>query len=987
MAHASLLVVLMFLGACAGPQPRFSADVQRSFVDNAMRRLETERLVVYYPEQRREQAEQFASRLELCVEELDKWRVGSDVREKIPVIMPEVEFNNAYVTFGSGGNPPHMVVPTFFTADLFTQIGMPPSAAFISCHEAVHYVQVTEINGIPWLINTVLGHVYTPQMGLDFWFWEGLATYYESQLNPGIGRMASPFWHQSFASGAAQQRLDGGTMHFANRQIPFGGHYLVGSHFIKFLAERYGQQRLWQVIDRQSRAVLIPFGVNPRFHGVYGKSLSTLIDEFAAHTAQTYPTRVRPGAQQVVRDAGLHAQWAVAADGTQAQIWQDLDRPQRLSVWAADGRLIYERAFPDILPPRKLVVSGLYSGLSFSANAGELYFTAFDLDEIATQTRLIRLELATGNFEIVHADIRGAGGSITPDGRRYVFPHADGDRHHLAAVNLTTRQIELLHTMPAGAYVAFPRVSPDGSRIAAVVLEGAQAGLWVFSAATGAVLARLGDAGDIHREPSWLDNEHLLVSAEVDGRFQVFAYHSGGGQRVQLSEAPYLAVQPFATSAGRVGFLNRQGWGWTIDTIERGALPLATPAVAVNVPEPASDSPSWGSDAQAKTPAAIAGLPTLVPTRVFDDRPYSKLDGLFIPRLHAPSFVLSADRSELALQIGGLDTLGFHSWGIAFAFEFVNSLPSFAVGYVNAQLAPWYLFFGALQSWMFEPYVVLDEEGKRVDRERLDRRERVGSVHAARTFYDIPLVLGFLANELYRPQLELRRFLGPQLATRFAAGRGAPYSGTLNLFALGLSASFYPAQLGSDFSLGDVRTESSVHLPLPLSRRHRLRLNARARSLLGVPEGISLMRVGGIAHGPLLAERGARDAPFEPIADILPSAIGFSESLRGYEDFGIATNQVLAFETDYRYPIIIDRGSASSLYLLPATFFRQINFELFATTAVTTFDGRYHAAAGASVDFNVLFWLIPFQLRYQAAQRLVDDRALVHTLTLGLGLD
>src|SRR5690606_22222521 len=138
-----------------------------------------------------------------------------------------------------------------------------------------------------------------------------------------------------------------------------------------------------------------------------------------------------------------------------------------------------------------------------------------------------------------------------------------------------------------------------------------------------------------------------------------------------------------------------------------------------------------------------------------------------------------------------------------------------------------------------------------------------------------------------------------------------------------LTAAAYPSQIGSDFSLSDLRAETTIQLPLPFSNLHRLRINGRARTLLGTPDEVNLLRVGGIEPASNFSNNSLRCA--ELLSDVLPNGFGFSESLRGYEDYGFATNQLLAAEIDYRYPFIIDAGTASTLWILPAIFLRQIN--------------------------------------------------------------
>jgi hypothetical protein len=162
-----------------------------------------------------------------------------------------------------------------------------------------------------------------------------------------------------------------------------------------------------------------------------------------------------------------------------------------------------------------------------------------------------------------------------------------------------------------------------------------------------------------------------------------------------------------------------------------------------------------------------------------------------------------------------------------------------------------------------------------------------------------------------------------------------------------------------------------------------LSLGLRARALAGAPDSSPFLQVGGAASG-FLFHRSDHPAGPDFSADLLPPGISFFEPLRGYEDFAIATTRAAIADANYRYPIIIDWGSASTLGLLPAFFLRQLNFELFAAGAIDGRSRAAHAAAGSAlgVDFALL---IPWSLRYQLAQRLADDRARVHGLLLATG--
>ncbi|MFU8804241.1 MAG: hypothetical protein ACNA8W_10560, partial [Bradymonadaceae bacterium] len=483
--------------------------------------------------------------------------------------------------------------------------------------------------------------------------------------------------------------------------------------------------------------------------------------------------------------------------------------------------------------------------------------------------------------------------------------------------------------------------------------------------------------------PFWIDDDRLLYVREKDEHFQAFVSVPVTGTEQIITAAPYIAYNP-RPHGESVRFLNREGFRWTLDEV---ALPAIPEVVEGEMSSSGAISAEWGGGSSV-SPPTVEGYRKLRPPRLRSDAPYSKLDGLFFPRLRVP-FVgitrVTGDTDELqffaSLDISGMDELGFHSWAVSGLYEFTDQYLSWNVGYANMQLAPLVVLLNAYDNWTQLWIGPVDEESTTSFR----RRDRGLQLNFFRIFYDIPITLGLLALEeeefdVINPQR--RRFVGTQFATAYGAGRGTAYGGTQRLLSSSVNASFFPEQVGSDFSLGDLRNQTAVHLPLPFSNRHRLRLSARARGLLGVPEGFQLMRVGGFADSPLFV---SQDSVIQPIArGLLPGPLRFTERLRGFEDLGLATNQAILGDLNYRFPFIVDRGSATSLWMFPASFLSQFNFEIFASGA-TLLDGELHAAAGASLDMNFQLWLIPFQIRYQIAQRLTDDQALVHTVLLGAG--
>ncbi len=968
------LVLIVVLSGCVSTGPRFPAEVQQSLAERDMRRMETENLKIYYPEQRREEAHHIATRLEGCLADLEEKTPRSTDWGLVPIFLPETEFNNAYVAFGPGEHP-HIVLPTFFTANIFGDFGYTPSVAAVGCHEMVHYVHLTQIHNFYGLVNDVFGPSINPQVGLDLWFIEGLATYYESQLVDGVGRYGSPIWENIFAAGVADLHLDGGRLSQWDRSIPFGAHYLIGSQFVAYLADTYGEERLWDLIDRQGSSVLFPFGVSLRFRAVYGKTLSDLIDDFAHDVDERFEARTRSPHQKRQKWVGRTAILESGPNGKTAIYSADVDDVASIDIFDKAGQRLTRQRIPDVLPGRQIVAARGLEAMRFSPDGEALYFLVNHQGRNAARTDLMRLDIDGGDVDTVHGDLEAVGWDLTPDAEAINLAIADGNRTRIERLAVDSDRREELFTLPAGAYLAWLRTSPDGQRLAATLMEDDQWSIAVFDIDGGQLVGRWSTEKS-HRpalDPYWLDDERLLFVASDNDRIEIFEADLSDGSVQRHSDVPYMAFNPRPADNGEIQFLNREDWGWTLDRI-------------ANNGGEATDTLQFRGG---HTEAEVVGYEAAErPAQILDDSPYSQLDNLFVPRLRVPELLIIDGGEEIyaGLGISGRDELGFHNWAIDAQWDFAEERLSGSFAYVNTQLSPWQWTLQIANRWGTTTVLTGDDL---LPTEDLTQRDRFAVATLSRVFYDIPVWLEFLAADFFREGLsdeadDIRRLLGPEVGARYRAGRSTPYGGTQWLFALSGLAAGYPAELGSDFSMAHLRAQLELGTPLPLSARHRMRFSGRVRALPGVPDDEPLMRVGGFGPiEPVFVSGDAEDEPRD--GSLLPRVFLFSESLRGYEDLGLVSNRVAIGDINYRYPIIVDRGTASTLTIFPASFIREFGIEAFGSAA-TLMEGDIHAAVGASADVSMMIWAIPLQLRYQVAQRLFDDEALVQSIVVGAGV-
>jgi len=972
-------------GCFAVVEPRFPESVAAALAERPMRRLEGQHLRLYYPEGRQQEAGRFLNRVEGCVRELrQRQHVHNAIADrKMTVVLPEEPFNNAFVAPRLLGYETTSVVPTFSTADVFSlEFGLPPDPGIIGCHEITHYVHAEQIAGFAWGLNTLFGASYTPQMGLDSWFAEGLAVYYETKLIPGVGRLAWPFWRGAFAAGYAGRRINGGDLHTLQRDFHGGNAYLAGSQFVRFLADRYGEDKLWLLIHKQARSILFPLGVNVRFWQAYDKSLSTLIDEFADEVQAQMPPRHRPVGQRVIRDAGMNARYARARDGSEALIVAGHDSPARLMVYAPDGGLRASRNLTDVVPPRDLAIASpvLVSGLSFTGDGRALYFVAIDRGPVHQVARLVRYDVASDTLDVIARDLAGVGGSVSPDGTRYAYARVDGDHHDLAELDIRTGAWRVLAVEPHGAFVSQPRYSPDGKSVLASEFDGARFQIVVFDATTGRRTGVLATGNQIVHDPSWIDGHRVVyLGAEPrDAGFQVYTYDLTTGTATRVTEAPYLAFQPRADAQGVVRFLNREGWGWTLDEV-------ALPPPVRSDPVPAS------AIAVANAVAPRSVLDPMTATQSAEDLPASAIDGLFIPRLHGLTVHTIGRRDlGLGLVLSGNDRLEKHRWAIRGTYQFEGGgEPSVFAGYTNRTLAPLTITATVADSRIHDAEPTIDGSAPPAEAPLvLYRHDREANLTLSRSFWGNPVELGGSFMETFRPDdptvlRDRNRFAGPHLSVAYRGAEATPYTGVRRLFAASASVGLYPSNwttVGFDFA--DVRGEVATVVPLPASARHTLYVRLRGRAMLGSSQADGLLTVGGYQAWLLDRHSDQPETPnYAPAA--LPPGIVFSEAMAGFEDHPFATDRIVIAGAFYQYPLIVDWGTASTLGILPALFVRQLDLGLFGDVATDGRSGHRHAAAGGSLSLLWALWEAPLFLKYQVARRLSDDRAWVHLVTLG----
>ena len=974
--------LLVTASGCATLGPRFSQPVTTSFARQPMRKLETARVELYYPESKRDEAFRLVQRLDRCVEKLRANRFSGTERPKVLAYLTTANFDNAYVQAQIGGLPIQMVLAHHFTTEYFNLLEIGSNHVDdVSCHEATHYVQFQEVDELWYYLNLAFGDLLDPNIFTESYFLEGLATYYEGRLERNTGRPHSPIWRGLFESGVAlrQGEIHSGDLSPSQRELlPFGGNYLAGMHFIEWLARRYGAEKLWALIDVQGRSWIPVLGVSFRFMWVYGKGAGELVDEWRDSLRHSGPWRTRPESQKVLdSDLGYFARLASAPDGTLATITAGLDSRSELRIRNPDGSLRFRSALTLFLPGRAYIATSplSVSGLSFDGRAQRLYFILADVGiDGDTAPKLVELDARDGRLLRTWETPDSLGGSVDPAGTRYVFVRSNADTGDLWELDLATGAQRPLTHNQGRLTLGAPAPAADG-RIVFARKIGDDFDLWL-RAPDGSERALTRD-GKFNYSPRWDGPDHVIAVHEVDGRTQAVRIEVATGAITVVSDAPFVVLDPAPLPGGRLAFVNREGWGWTLDWIDAGpGRPLPPPDAA--------------QVAASEEPSAEPDVPVL------SDDPYHALDHLLVPTLRGP-FVAFGSRQQYngtqstvygGVSLQGSDRLGLHQYAINVGYQTSDPGPTFSVGYGNYQLAPVYLQAAFARS--AEP-ALRDVSDDSYIPSVVDMS---GGLSASRTFWTTPVSLGFFgihrAEGFQDGSKRNSDLLGPGIASAWSATESTPYAGVRRGISVTGSAQLFAKAFGSDFTFADLRATAAFYTPLPLWARHTLQLTVRGRALAGAPG--RLLRVGGSSLGFLEWDSQPDKSQAGSGLTLFPD-ITFREPLRGYEDATLRCNQVIIAGLRYQAPIIVDYGWSSFLWLLPSFFIREADLQLFAEWAHTWTDAgnglpagtAEHRTVGAALYFRTLWGSgLPLSFFYQFAVRPDDGLTPLHVLGVAL---
>lgn len=506
---------------------------------------------------------------------------------------------------------------------------------------------------VPLLGDGALGVM---SVGLPPWFFEGDAVGTETALtrsgrgripNFDIGLRANLLAGRRYGY---QEAVNGSFRH----QVP--NWYTLGYFLTSYVKSHYGPDAWDRVLDHYYRFPFYPFSFSAGIRHVTGLRVEQVYQRSMREADSTWRAQ-----QQALALTEARAFSGQAGE----KIYTNYEYPQYLTDSTV---LTLKSGLGDIAQwvrlgrhgrEEKVFVPGLiHLPEALSVAAGKAVWPEYQPDPRwgqRTYSELRVLDLGTGRLTRLTRRSRYTSAALSPDGRRIVATETDASYHHRLVV-LDAGSGAVLQELPNPQNRLYlqPRFTPDGQRVAAVVLDKAGKSLELLDPATGAARVLLPAANvNLSNPQPWQD--YVLYNSPQSGIDNVYAVSLTSGATFRVTSRPLGAYHAAVAPDGRhLAFHDFRAQGSRV--VE---MPL-DPTTWAPLPPPAADPERLYS---AQLSATDPGAPQLRPQltapdsagRRFPVQPYRPLAHAF--HVFSYGLVQSPEGTGLSLGIRSQDYL------------------------------------------------------------------------------------------------------------------------------------------------------------------------------------------------------------------------------------------------------------------------------------------------------------------------------------------
>ncbi|MFV9615969.1 MAG: hypothetical protein ACNYZG_08435 [Gammaproteobacteria bacterium] len=620
--------------------------------------IESEHLYVHYADGNKMLAERTLAIAEKAHQQLTK-KLNWKPREKTHIILSdETDQPNGFAS------------PIFFN---YTVLFLAPPTSVntledfddwfttLITHEYTHIVHLDKSAGSPEYLRKFFGRFLFlfPNLFQPSWIHEGLATYEETDFEHGIGRGQSTLY-----ASMMREEFANGLQPISHVNLPVSTwpagttRYLYGVYFMRFLAEKYGEEKMQAWIEEYSDN-LLPFFINTAAGQSLGKNLTPLWQEYQQWLKEKFQPQITE-----IKAKGVKAgeQMSVAAYRTDSVRALSTAKGDEIYYVSNSG---YQRAtlmFVDakgktqeLLQLNNLVNLDVHpqSGLLLTQNEfcnnytiySDIYSYDKDNDELKRLTECGRYLFA----------------SWYPDGKQIAAVHHDVKHFELQLLDADAKLKKVLWSGQDGEILGQIDVSPDGENIVASVWrKGKGWNVERFDVAEKR-WQNITSGVSIAANPQYDPDGNILFSLEANGVYNLQRYDVETEKVEQISNLIGGAFQSSQASInGPVYYAGYSAAGYAIYKLDDSSG--------------FSPAPAFKDDRLQLIDYSITP---------HEQRDYSALSNMY-PRWWFPTWLFTDQRSELGLTTAGSDALGIHNYFITASYDFKLDKPAASLSYAYA---------------------------------------------------------------------------------------------------------------------------------------------------------------------------------------------------------------------------------------------------------------------------------------------------------------
>ncbi|HEY5602126.1 MAG TPA: hypothetical protein VIM41_03380 [Gammaproteobacteria bacterium] len=522
-------------------------------------------------------------------------------------------------------------------------------------HEYAHIVHVDMAAGLAKGARDIFGRqlFFFPNALQPPWVLEGIATYTETQLAPGIGRGQN----SSFRS-LMRLEVESGIKPLSQVNMPVvswpagNTRYLYGVYFFNFLMQTYGEQHA-QRWFKQYSGNLVPFLMNNTANSVFNKNMGALWEEFNDYLQQQFAAEIEAITAKGVTTGAQLTEFGYTTGQPRSlpngdilfvkQDWLQEPRLMRLQSGASEAEEITR-----------------VHGDRFDAHpqAGILIAEIDRVDNVNYYSDLHHIDLATGKRTQLTFGQRYKHAAWSPDGASIIAVQVTQGN---SALHLLSAMGDYQKTLwQSGNFEIVSELdwSPRTNTLAAAVWRPeTRWNLELFDLGTQRWQPLTATRG-VESQPQFVPGGNaLLYSADYDGVFNIYRLELASRQVTQLTNVTGSALSAtWLPQSEDLIYLGLHAKGTDIYQLAKEhAFNKAVDLGAL--PEPYAFT-ALSSDEQPYTETtAYSALDKLAPTGWF------------------PYLALTEERSEYGVSVFGADPLNWHQYSLTLAYDAQNNWP------------------------------------------------------------------------------------------------------------------------------------------------------------------------------------------------------------------------------------------------------------------------------------------------------------------------